>query len=524
MRAPSLLLVLVLLPLWACESPRGGVHVVVDGPLVPGADFDRLTVVASLKEGRVPLAVSTLEGAELKLPATFNFESGPATPEGTQVEVRATAERAGVVQSLASGEASLTRGAGASLTLTLPAIPPRPDGGTPREVCDNGLDDDGDGLGDCADPDCEGAPCLAGGLTCQAGACGCAGRPAGTTLERSGFSLRTGAQAVVPPAGPLAGALVVAGGRDALGEPSRGVDLYFPETNRQQQGTLQVGRAEASLVALPDGTVGILGGVRSGGAAESSLEWLEPDGTSERISFSPALTARGALAGLLGSDVLLAGGALSLNGGAPASNLAVRVTADVAGASPSPLGRLALACPAGGASLGGGFVLAGGCAGSGASERTDVVSALGVLGTGPRLPVALEAPAVVSLPGGRALVAGGREAGPGGTLVPTARAFLLESSGEVVRVRELLPMDAPRAEPRAVRAGNGWVYLEDAAGGAPLWFDPISERFTPAVALPGGRRGHALAGGAGGQVFAAGGSRADGGLEDSVVVVELSCP
>lgn len=524
MRAASLLLVLVLLPLWACESPRGGVHVVVDGPLVPGTDFDRLTVVAFLEEGQVPLSVATLEGAELKLPATFNFESGPATPEGTRVEVRATAERAGVVQSTASGEATLTGGSGASLTLTLPARPPLPDGGTPREACDNGLDDDGDGLGDCADPDCEGAPCLAGGLTCQSGACGCAGRAAGTTVARGGFTRRASPQAVVPQAGPYAGALVVAGGRDALGQPSREVDIYFPETNRREQRTFQVGRAEASLVAMPDGGVAILGGVNPGGTAEASLEWLEPSGDTSRFFFSPPLTARGAFSGLVGPDVLLAGGALSPDGGTPASNLAVRVATGGSVGSVSTVGRLSLACPGGGASLGGGFVLAGGCAGTGASERTDVVSALGTLGTGPRLPVALESPAVVSLPGGRALVAGGREPGQGGTLVPSARAFLLESSGEVVRVRELLPMDAPRAQPRAVRAGNGWVYLEDAAGGAPAWFDPVSERFTPAVALPGGRQRHALVGGVGGRVFAAGGGSPDAGLDDSVVVVDLSCP
>jgi hypothetical protein len=524
MRAPSLLLVLVLLPLVACNPPRGGVHVVVDGPLVPGADFDRLTVVASLKEGPVPLAMASLEGAELKLPATFNFESGPSTPEGTQVLVRATAERAGVVQATAFGEATLTGGSGASLTLTLPALAQRPDAGTPREVCDNGLDDDSDGQGDCADPDCEGASCLAGGLTCQAGACGCAGRPAGTTLARPGFSRRTQPQAVVPGAGPFAGALVVAGGRDELGVPSREVDIYFPETNQRQQGSFQVGRAEASLVALPDGGVGILGGVSAGGQAEPSLEWLTQGAAFSRLFFSPRLTARGAIPGLLGADVLLAGGALSPDGGTPASNLAVRVAPGETGATVTSLGRLSLACPAGGAPLGGGFVLAGGCAGTGASERTDVVSPLGTLGTGPRLPVALEAPAVVSLPGGRALVAGGREPGPGGGLVPSARAFLLESSGEVVRVRELLPLDAPRAQPRAVRAGNGWVYLEDAAGGAPVWFDPISERFTPAVALPGARREHALAGGLGGRVFAAGGTGPDGGLDDSVAVVELSCP
>lgn len=524
MRTSPLLLVLVLWPLWACESPRGGVHVVVEGALVPGVDFERLTVVASLKEGRVPLATATLEGAELRLPATFNFESGPSTPEGTEVWVRATAEQAGEVRATASGEAILTSGTGASLTLTLPAPPTRPNPGPPVEVCDNGLDDDGDGLSDCADPDCEGATCLANGLTCQGGACGCAGgRPAGTVQTRSGFTPRTEAQAVVPTTGPFAGALVVAGGREASGRPSAVVDVYYPESHRRSQSTLQVARAEASLVALRDGTVGLFGGVRTDGQAEPSLEWLTAEGSSTRVPFSPSLTTRGALAGPLGTDVVLAGGTLASDGGAPERHLAVRVTPGEPVATHATLGRLSLACPAGGASLGGGFVLAGGCAGTGASERTDVVSALGVLGVGPRLPVALEAPAVVSLPGGRALVAGGREPGPGGALVPSARAFLLESSGEVVRVRELLPLDAPRPSPRAVRAGNGWVYLEDASGVAPVWFDPVSERFIPATPLPDGRSGHALAGGPGGRVYAAGGTVENGRLEDSVVMLELSC-
>jgi hypothetical protein len=128
---------------------------------------------------------------------------------------------------------------------------------------------------------------------------------------------------------------------------------------------------------------------------------------------------------------------------------------------------------------------------------------------------------VVGLAGGRALVLGGREQ-VGGSLAPSSRVFLLELAGGVARVRELQPMDGPRTAPRAVRTGNGWVYVEDAAGAAPLWFDPAAERFTPAAALPP-RRNHALAGGTGAQVYTAGGTGADGGLEDTVGVLELRC-
>jgi hypothetical protein len=97
---------------------------VVEGALVPGTDFDRLSVVALQGGTSTPLALATLEGAELRLPATFNFESGPATPAGTRISVRATAERAGVVRSTAAGETTLAEKGGASLTLTLPPIPP----------------------------------------------------------------------------------------------------------------------------------------------------------------------------------------------------------------------------------------------------------------------------------------------------------------------------------------------------------------------------------------------------------------
>jgi hypothetical protein len=186
------------------------------------------------------------------------------------------------------------------------------------------------------------------------------------------------------------------------------------------------------------------------------------------------------------------------------------------------LGRLSMACPAGGAPLGTSFLLAGGCPGTGATPRTDVIGPTGTLGAGPSLPVSLEGPAVVELPGGRALVIGGREL-VGTSLLPSARAFLLESSGPVVRVREVLPMEVPRTAPHAVRAGNGWVFIEDADGAPPVWFDPAAERFTRSTPLPV-RRNHSLAGGSGAEIYATGGTGSDGGLEDTTLVLELRCP
>ena len=494
---------------------------VVEGPLVPGTDFDRLSVVAFQAGTSTPLALATLEGADLHLPATFNFESGPATPAGTSISVRATAERAGVVRSTVSGEATLAEKTGASLTLVLPPLPSPPDAGTSVEACDNGLDDDGDGLRDCADPECEAQSCQPGGLTCSSGICTCPGRAVGAPVVRQGFARRAQPAAVVPGMGPLAEALVIAGGRDSLGRPSTALDVYFTAASRLSSRTLAVERAEASLVTLMDGGVGVLGGVRTSNVPESSLEWLEQDGGTTRLPFSPGLTARNAAAGRIGEDVVLAGGALApaQEGTTAQNNLAVRV-APATGAQ-QVLGRLSLACPSGGAQLGNSFLLAGGCAGTGATARTDVIAPSGALTAGPSLPAALEGPAVVNLGSGRALVVGGFEQ-VGASLLPSARAFLLETSGPVVRVRELRPMPEPRTAPRAARAGNGWVYIEDGNGAPGVWFDPAAERFTPAVPLPP-RRNHALAGGAGAQVYLVGGAGSDGGLEDTLLELELRC-
>lgn len=45
---------------------------------------------------------------------------------------------------------------------------------TPDEICGNDEDDDGDGLEDCADPDCEDRGCAPGGEVCRSGTCECA--------------------------------------------------------------------------------------------------------------------------------------------------------------------------------------------------------------------------------------------------------------------------------------------------------------------------------------------------------------
>src|SRR5690606_28983007 len=51
-------------------------------------------------------------------------------------------------------------------------------GGFNELECADAVDDDCDGLVDCADPDCEGRLCAGGGMVCATGVCTCS-----TTLE-----------------------------------------------------------------------------------------------------------------------------------------------------------------------------------------------------------------------------------------------------------------------------------------------------------------------------------------------------
>lgn len=101
-----------------CGPAEGGLHVAVDGELVPGVDFDRLTVTATSTDGTRPQS-TTLEvkGAELAWPMTFNFLSGSRTATGSTLEVVARAWLGSQAVSIAVGHAELAPGSGASLDL-----------------------------------------------------------------------------------------------------------------------------------------------------------------------------------------------------------------------------------------------------------------------------------------------------------------------------------------------------------------------------------------------------------------------
>jgi hypothetical protein len=50
-------------------------------------------------------------------------------------------------------------------------------------VCTGGSDEDGDGLVDCADPNCGGVTCGPDGLVCFAGRCACPGGTSETDCD-----------------------------------------------------------------------------------------------------------------------------------------------------------------------------------------------------------------------------------------------------------------------------------------------------------------------------------------------------
>ncbi len=105
----------------ACRAPTtGGLHVVVEGDLQVGADFD-LLVVDVTREGEAELLKQELfEGALLtELPIGLNFVSGPSTPVGTPVQVLARAVKDAQVVAVAQGTGALEPKGGATLTLTL---------------------------------------------------------------------------------------------------------------------------------------------------------------------------------------------------------------------------------------------------------------------------------------------------------------------------------------------------------------------------------------------------------------------
>jgi hypothetical protein len=482
------LTLLVLLALMAgCHAPApGGVQVEVSSALQPGVDLDRVDVIARYPglPGSPALRTETFQGPELRFPLRVNFVSGESTAEGTELEVVASATLKGEAVSTASGLTALKGDKGASLKLTLEAT--EPDTLPPiRELCDNGVDDDGDGKVDCADPDCESRKCQSGGMTCQSGRCGCAGGVVGVASERPTFLPRLDPSAVV-----LAdGRLVTLGGKGPDGALLDAVELFDPALPLVTRALDQV-RDGFSVVALADGGMAVVGGVDGLGGAVSSMELLHSSGDLSTVPLSAPLRAVNTGAVEAFGGLVLAGGELTLPP-APAGPLSPWVSLQLSGSAGTVSGPGELSGLHGRAAvrLGDEVLFAGGPAGA-PTERTSLLSSTGAVREGPPLPVALAEPSAVALADGRVLVMGGSR---GGTQV-SARAFLVQARAGVVSLREVGSMQVAKAKPRAARAPNGWVYVDDAGAlsPAPEWFDPVSERFVPGSAPE--RRGYAVAG------------------------------
>lgn len=512
---PLTLLVLMSLGV-GCHAPApGGVQVEVNSALQPGVDLDRVDVIARYPglPGSPALRTEVFEGPELRFPLRVNFVSGESTAEGTELEVVASATRQGEAVSTASGLTALKGDKGASLKLTLEAtqsarLPPV------RELCDNALDDDGDGKVDCADPDCDARKCQTGGMTCQAGRCGCAGGVVGVPAQWTNFAPRLDPSAVVLADGRLA----TLGGKGTDGALVGAVELFdlsLPLVTR----ALDEVREGFSLVALADGGMAVVGGVDAAGSDVTSMELLQPSGDLATVPLSTPLHAVGAGAVEAFGGVVLAGGELTFPP-APAGPLSPWVSLQLSGSAGSMSGSGELSGVHGRAvaRLGDELLFVGGPTGA-PTERTSLLSSSGVAREGPPLPLALAEPAVVALTDGRVLVVGGSR---GGTQV-SERAFLVQARAGGVELREVGNMQVAKGKPRAARAPNGWVYVDDAGAfsPAPEWFDPVAERFVPGSAPE--RRGYAVAGPYGSGVALTGGGP-NGTPDGKLVVLTPACP
>jgi hypothetical protein len=499
-----------------CHAPSpGGVQVEVNSSLQPGVDLDRVDVIARYPKlpGSPALRTEVFQGPELRFPLRVNFVSGESTAEGTELEIVASATKGGEAVSTASGLTALKGDQGASLKLTLEAaegekLPPV------RELCDNALDDDGDGKTDCADPDCDARKCQSGGMTCQAGRCGCAGGVVGVAAEWTNFAPRVDPSAVVLADGRLA----TLGGKGTDGALVGTVELFdlsLPLVTR----ALDEVRDGFSVVALADGGMAVAGGVDAAGGDVASMELLQSSGDMAAVPVSTPLHAVGAGAVEAFGGLVLAGGELSLPP-ASAGPLSTWVSLEISGSPGTASGSGELSGRHGRAAvrLGDEILFVGGPAGS-PTERTSLLSSSGVVREGPPLPLALAEPAVVALADGRVLVVGGSR---GGTQV-SARAFLVQVRAGVVDLREVGSMQVAKGKPRAARAPNDWVYVDDAGtfSPAPEWFDPVAERFVPGSAPE--RRGYAVAGPYGSGVALTGGGP-NGTPDGKLVVLTPSCP
>lgn len=508
LRATSLAAAM-LLSASACREPEAGLHVQVDGPLAPGVDFDRLTLVAYLATDDTPLFAEALDGPTL--PVTFNLVSGRGTPAGTKVEVLASAELLGEVVSATRGTATLQPAEGSTLVLTLAAPPLRPDGRM-VEACDDGVDNDGDALADCADvTDCAGQSCAAGGLRCVMGACQCQMRAVGVWgSSASDFTPRLDAQAVAFTRGPASGVVVIAGGRTEAGAPTAQVELYRPGFSLDPV-VLQAPRNESTLVLNPAGELLFVGGTPVPGNAPGALpvEHLEPSTASTTAtSFEMPTVLSGANAVVWGQGWLLFGGTLG-------AELLELVPPGDGGAFYSTRSIATLAFP-----RTHGVVLQDGrvffASGPVETDLTEILSPDGGVAVGPRVPIEVRNAALVPLPDGRALLAGGEVAGS-----PRGDAFIVAAQGDAVTLQPIAPMSAAHQSPRAYALGNGWVYFEPASGVAE-WFDFASERFVLATPAPSMTTGATIAP-LRTRIFRVGGQTSAGTLSPEGAFLDLQC-
>ncbi|MBI3184039.1 MAG: hypothetical protein HYZ28_18045 [Myxococcales bacterium] len=153
-----------------CRRPDGGLHVVIDGRLQPGSDFDRLTLEVSRLDGE-SIVEESLEAESLRpLPVSFNLLSGPSTPPGTELRLRARAYLKARVVSQAEAQGKLLTATGGEMRLWLPD-PAVDDGGLdagldagPADAGTDAGDDGGDAGVDGGRPDGGDAGIVDGGL------------------------------------------------------------------------------------------------------------------------------------------------------------------------------------------------------------------------------------------------------------------------------------------------------------------------------------------------------------------------